>query len=184
MSSITKICKIEKCNKPVKSTGLCSMHWARLSRHNDVNYQGRIYHGMNRSPEHIAWKAMKQRCYNKNFYQYYDYGGRGIKVCDKWLYNFQAFFNDMGYKPSLKHSLDRIDNNKDYSPDNCKWSTKVEQMNNTRDNIIITYKGKTQSLKMWSEETKINYNTLYTRIKRKWPLEKVFTREVSRWARM
>lgn len=133
MPSITKICEVEDCSKIVKGRGLCSMHWARLNRHGDVSYQGkRQYHGMNRSPEHVAWKAMKQRCYYTKFKQYADYGGRGIKVCDEWLHDFAAFYNHAGTKPTLKHSLDRIDTNGNYEPGNVKWSTYSEQSKNRR----------------------------------------------------
>jgi hypothetical protein len=89
--------------------------------------------------EYIAWKAMKQRCYNTKGQFYYLYGGRGIKVCDRWLepngQGYVNFINDVGRKPSKNHSLDRLDSNKDYGPDNCKWSTTQEQRKNQRTNV-------------------------------------------------
>ena len=91
-----------------------------------------LKHGDCRSVEHRAWESMKQRCYNKNYYLYRRYGGRGIKVCDEWLNDFQRFLQDMGRKPkgNIRYSLDRIDNNKDYCSTNCKWSTDSEQNKN------------------------------------------------------
>lgn len=134
MSSITsKFCIVENCIKSYKGSGYCSMHWARVKRHGTTDYTGkRQYHGMNRSPEHIAWKVMKQRCYYKPNKEYAYYGGRGIQVCDEWIHNFLAFYNHVGPKPTAKHSLDRINNDKDYEPGNIKWSTHSEQMKNRR----------------------------------------------------
>lgn len=78
------------------------------------------------------WQSMKQRCYNKNSLRYSFYGARGIKVCDRWLNDYKAFEKDMGPRPSKKHSLDRIDVDGDYSPENCKWSLQSEQVSNRR----------------------------------------------------
>ena len=111
-------------------------------------------HGMTKTPEYHAWIDMKHRCFNPNNKQYLDYGGRGITVCDRWL-NLDNFLADMGTKPSPKHSLDRIDNNGDYSPKNCKWSTRVEQNNNTRYNRLITIDDVTLTITQW--ENKMGY---------------------------
>lgn len=83
------------------------------------------------SPTYRSWHGMKQRCLNKNNKRYSDYGGRGIDVCDDWL-EFESFLKDMGVRPSENHSLDRIDNNKGYSKENCKWSNRYEQTANQR----------------------------------------------------
>lgn len=93
-----------------------------------------------RSPEHNSWRAMRERCYNKNNTCYNNYGGRGIKVCKRWD-SFNNFYKDMGNRPSKKHSLDRIDNDGDYSPDNCRWATRLEQNRNQRSNIYVTVYG-------------------------------------------
>lgn len=89
------------------------------------------------TPEFRAYYAMKNRCYNKSLAQYKDWGGRGINICDRWLDSFDNFLLDMGKRPSSKHSLDRIDNNKGYFLENCRWATKKEQASNTRRNRLI-----------------------------------------------
>lgn len=82
--------------------------------------------------EYEAWRGMRQRCLNPNFLPYKNYGGRGIKICDRWLQSYQNFLDDMGRKPGADYSLDRIDNNRGYYPDNCRWATKSEQRRNQR----------------------------------------------------
>lgn len=89
-------------------------------------------HMQSHSSEYKAWNQMIQRCTNPKNKHYKDYGGRGIMVCDRWLYNALNFLEDMGDKPTPNHSLDRINNDGNYDPSNCKWSTPKEQANNTR----------------------------------------------------
>lgn len=91
-----------------------------------------IIHGQYQSSEYYAWQHIKDRCYNLKNKRYKDYGGRGITVCDRWKDSFENFLADMGPKPSNKHSIDRIDNDGNYEPKNCKWSTATEQARNQR----------------------------------------------------
>lgn len=88
-------------------------------------------HGMTGTPTHVSWERMHSRCNNPNSDRYYDYGGRGIRVCDRWR-KFENFFSDMGERPSLDYSLDRINNAGNYEPSNCRWATAKEQALNRR----------------------------------------------------
>lgn len=123
-----------------------------------------------------TWSAMKSRCYNKNHIHYDAYGGRGIKVCDRWLgrEGFKNFYNDMFPKPD-NATLDRVDNNADYCPENCRWSSKTEQANNTRRNKIIEYSGESMTAAQWARKIGIPYRTLLTRLRRGMPLEKALS---------
>ena len=91
-----------------------------------------IKHGASRTPEYRAWQSIKDRCLNENCKNFADYGGRGISICSRWINSFPNFFSDVGERPSRRYSIDRINNNGDYGPYNCKWSTSKEQNNNTR----------------------------------------------------
>lgn len=103
--------------------------------------------------EFNAWQNMKNRCLNKNNKSYKNYGGRGIKICDRWLNSFENFFEDMGYKPSKKHSLDRFpDNNGDYTPSNCRWGTEEQQANNKQNSVFLTVGEERMTLSQWSRK--------------------------------
>lgn len=119
------------------------------------------------------WKGMKDRCNPKNKQYRRKYYERGIAVCDEWKNNFEAFYEwsiSNGYSPIL--SLDRIDNNKGYSPNNCRWATTKQQTNNTSKNVIMTMNGVSHTLAEWAEITGINQFTLYGRKRAGWPDEK------------
>lgn len=121
-------------------------------------------HGKTKSPEYAIWTAMKSRCYNKNTIHYADYGGRGIKVCDKWKNSFENFFIDMGYKPNGM-TIDRINNDGDYEPKNCKWASRLEQSNNKRNNRIITIEGESMTLSQWAKKYKVGESTIRKRLR-------------------
>lgn len=113
--------------------------------------------------------GMKSRCYNKKHTYYQDYGGRGIKICDEWLNNNVTFFDwaiNNNYEEGL--TIDRIDPNGNYEPDNCRWITILEQVRNRRNTIYIEYKGVTKTMAQWSDELNIPYHTLYTRYTKGW----------------
>jgi hypothetical protein len=136
-------------------------------------------HGMRNSPTYQTWSAMIQRCHNPNNVGYKNYGQRGIDVCKRWRNNrngFQNFLLDMGERPNRKYFIERINNNKGYTKNNCIWTTKKEQTRNMRRNINITFNNKTQCLMDWSIELGIPYNTLRSRIfKLNWPVNKALT---------
>lgn len=127
-------------------------------------------HGKYGLSEYNSWSGMKDRCYNKNNLHYQRYGGRGIRVCKKWKYSFENFYNDMGPKPSKLYSLDRINNNKGYSKENCRWATKLEQVKNRNSVRLITFNGLTLNLKDWSRKITYNKNSnlIYGRIYNGW----------------
>lgn len=122
-------------------------------------------HGMTQTRVYRIWNAMHRRCYEPNFKQFANYGGRGIEVCERW-HSFENFFADMDNPPSIEHTLDRKDVNGHYSPDNCKWSTAKEQGRNRTDNTLITLNDKTQTLSDWAEETGLGIATICQRIRR------------------
>lgn len=126
-------------------------------------------HGNRYNPTYKTWNEMKYRCENPNSDAYKHYGGRGIKVCARWRDSFENFLADMGERPSKYHSIDRIDVNGDYCPENCRWATTYVQCNNRRNNIYVTYNRKTKTLKQWCDDLGMNYNNVravYSRGKR------------------
>lgn len=133
-------------------------------------------HGMSGSPEYLAWENMIVRCENPRHKHFRHYGGRGIKVCSRWRNSFEEFFEDMGKRPSSKHSIDRINNDGNYEPGNCRWATRIVQARNTRDFITVLFNGKNQSLQEWANETGIPRNRLYDRLYREgWSMERALT---------
>ena len=134
----------------------------------------KITHGMRKTSEYSSWCDIKTRCFNTNHKQYLDYGGRGIKICDRWL-NFENFFADMGKKTSAKHSIDRIDNDGDYCPDNCRWATKAEQVNNRRSNRFITIGCVTLNVTQWTKEMSFGRTIIQARLDRGWSELKAVT---------
>jgi len=131
-------------------------------------------HGMYLSPEYAAWQNMKKRCLDSTYRRFKDYGGRGIKVCDRWLESFENFIADMGRRPSNNHSIDRKDNNGNYEPSNCEWALRPQQDSNKRTSRLVTYKDETLTLKEWSRRIGIHYNTLRQRLASGWTTEEAF----------
>jgi len=130
-------------------------------------------HGMSGSPLHRTWSGMRQRCLNPNNDRWDSYGGRGIKICDRWL-SFENFYADMGDRPA-DTSLDRIDNDKGYFPANCKWSSRQQQQNNMRSNVIISYNGEARTLANWASHLNLDEGMLRARYVRGWGVDRLFT---------
>ena len=132
-----------------------------------INLSANHKHKMSGTRIYETWQDMKRRCYNKQNARYDRYGGRGITVCDEWLNNFQSFYDwaiSNGYSDDL--TIDRIDNDGNYEPSNCRWSTAKEQCNNRGSNINITIGNATKSLMRWCEIFNVDYKKVYARYKR------------------
>ena len=139
-------------------------------------------HGMSFSKEYNSWRAMLDRCENKNYREYIEWGGRGVKVCERW-HDFENFYNDMGKRPNGM-TLDRIDNNGNYEPSNCRWATAKVQGNNRRSNTLITYNGETRTLQQWADKVGIKANTIHNRIANLgWEIGEALSRKPSRVSR-
>ena len=138
-----RYCTVDNCKNKHYAKGLCHTH----------------YNKKYVTPEYCAWNRMKDRCYNKNYQFYKYYGGRGITVCDRWRNSFSNFFADMGNKPSTRHSLDKVDNNGNYEPSNCRWATPLEQASNKSNNNrtvgVSFYRNK------WQAKLEINRVCVY-----------------------
>ena len=119
-------------------------------------------HGLCKTPEYSSWSEMRKRCNNTNNKWFPYYGGRGVSICIQWG-TFLQFLADMGRKPSRSHSLDRIDVNGNYSPENCRWATPKVQARNTRACEFLTLNGVTKNIADWAEEYGINYRTIKSR---------------------
>lgn len=115
------------------------------------------------NPEYTTWRSMRQRVLNPKSSSYANYGARGITICERWM-KFENFLSDMGKKPSPGMSLERINNDAGYEPENCKWDTQKKQTRNMRCNHILTFNGESKSMVEWAEERNLPYKTLHSRI--------------------
>ena len=156
-------------SKNTKSCG-CLKHEYAKKYYSNLNKT----HGMTETNLYKKWLGIKTRCYNKGVHGYKNYGGRGIKVCDEWLHSFENFYDWAiyhGYSDGL--TLERIDTNGNYEPDNCKWITNLEQQNNKRNNRYIQYGAEKHTIAEWSRLTGINKNTLRDRLNNNWNIEEI-----------
>jgi len=133
-------------------------------------------HGLSHTQAHKHWIAMLVRCNSPNRSRWKDYGGRGITVCDRWVESFENFYADMG-DPPVGYTLDREDNEKSYSPDNCRWATAKTQGRNRRNNRLIEFQGCTKTLAEWAESLGVTSTTLKYRIDKGWDLEKALNQK-------
>lgn len=165
-------CSVENCDGKTKARGWCEKHYFRFIRHGSTEINKRVNerHGMTRSIEHEIWLGMRARCNNKNCDAYSRYGGRGIKVCPEWD-SFLCFFNDMGKKPEGK-DIDRIDNDKGYSKDNCRWASRSENAQNKSDtklnaDAILRIRSSSLSMKELSSIYKVSTSHICNIINKK-----------------
>lgn len=147
----------------------------KLLTKNVGSSNGRHKHGMWKSPEFLAWQQLLSRCSDVNNAHYINYGGRGISVCKRWLGEdgFINFYNDMGPRPleklksgRTKYSIDRINNNGNYEPDNCAWRVFKDQINNRRGSIWLTYENKTLCVSDWEEIFRVSPSSIYHRLRK------------------
>lgn len=139
--------------------------------------QSSITHGMTGTLTYKTWRQIIRRCSEKAHIQYSDYGGRGITVCKRWG-KFENFLADMGERPTPKHSIDRINNNGNYEPGNCRWATKKQQQNNKSNNRILYFDGKSKTMTEWAEQVEMKVGTLYKRLSMGWGIEKALKEAV------
>lgn len=139
-------------------------------------------HGRTETPEWKSWMHMKSRCFTPSDAKYPDYGARGITVCDRWRDSFENFLADMGPKPSRKHTIDRIDNDGNYEPGNCRWATNREQCNNRRSNVILEFRGERMNATQWAQRLGVDPNRITARIRLGWTAERALTQPLRRTA--
>lgn len=189
-------CIVDTCSKNATSKGLCPSHYIKIYYSEgdiipDSRFKGHEGLAADNPKEYRSWQSMKTRCYNEKYRSYSDYGGRGIRMCDGMRHEFKYYMEAIGKAPSSKHSLDRIDNTKNYTCGlcdeckssgyvlNCKWSTANEQNNNRRNIKKYLYNGQSLTLTQLAAEIRMNPQTLRNRlIKYKWTLEKSISRPV------
>lgn len=135
-------------------------------------------HGKSNTKIYMVWKDMNRRCCDISDI---NYGGRGISVCGHWRYSFKNFYVDMGDLPFPGATLDRINNNSEYSPENCRWATMREQANNTRRNHYLHFAGQTLTLSQWARKLGFPPYVLWKRLSRGWSVSKTLTRPLGRW---
>lgn len=153
--------KLIRCDHLVggKTISCGCEHARRASARAHVMHAANTKHGACRSSMYNRWHAIRRRCTVESAPAYQNYGARGIYVCERWRQSFEAFRDDMG-EPPPGATLERVDNDGPYSPENCRWATRAEQASNRRVNKVVTWQGKTLNLSQWSRETGIHRNTL------------------------
>lgn len=146
----------------------------------ELSYKLLKTHGKSKTTEYIIWKSMRQRCLNSNNPRNKFYKQKGIKLCDRWLASFENFYEDMGERPSSKHSVGRINNDGNYEPSNCRWETAEEQQNNTSRNHYIDYNGQIITMKQISNIYKISYYVLRSRLRYGWGIKEAIETPVGK----
>lgn len=135
-------------------------------------------HGMVGTHEYGCWSSMIRRCYEPKNIAFHNYGGRGIKVCDRWRESIENFIADMGMSPSPAHSIEREDVNGHYEPGNCRWATPRQQGRNKRTSACVTWNGETHCIAEWAEKVGLSKATLGNRLRAGWDVGKALTQPV------
>ena len=182
-----KTCSFPGCERRLRAKGLCTGHYRQSQLGKPLaalGVGGSVLRGRKnplastRRPEFLVWSAMKRRCLNKACDKYHRYGGRGITVCIRWRgeNGFVNFLSDMGPRPTLKHRIERRNNDGNYEPGNCRWATQKEQMRNTSANRVLVIGGISKPMVVWAEEYGIPYKLVHDRITKKgWDPERALT---------
>ena len=147
----------------------------------EMTEQRNYKHGKSETVEYYLWKGMKQRVLDKKSIGYKNYGGRGITICDGWKNCFANFLADMGPRPGPQYTLERINNDGPYAPENVIWATRIEQQANRQKNLRLTFQGKTLTLAQWSRETGFSYEALTYRLSAGWDISRILTQPL-RWS--
>lgn len=173
-----KKCHMTRCDcgtvKQIRREKLLSGHTRSCGcLHKETGADRNRTHGKSSTGEYTIWRLMHDRCYNEKNPQHKDWGGRGIYIVEEWKGpgKFTNFLDNMGTRPSKKHSINRIDNDGPYSPENCRWATVDEQANNRTDNHCITWNGTTKTVAQWKQATGIHEQTIISRLRRGWTVE-------------
>lgn len=165
-SGILWICKCE-CGRETSASARCLNSGNTRScgcLRRDGLIARRRTHGLSRkAPEYVVWKGIRARCNNPKHQNYKQYGGRGIKMCERWD-DYSNFIFDMGPRPTPKHTIERKDNDSGYCPENCKWETRKVQARNTRRTVLVEAFGKKMTAMEWAEETGISYRVIKARL--------------------
>lgn len=165
------MCLVPDCSKHIVAKGLCDTHYRRLLRRGTLELKPAI----EKTRAYIAWQNMLRRCDNQSHPGYHNYGGRGIIVCQEW-HRFSQFLIDMG-EPSPGMTIERINNDGNYKPSNCRWATRKEQSVNRRTARLITFKGETKNMQDWATELGVTPSFLHYRIVTAgWSVEAAFTK--------
>lgn len=158
----------------------CGCYSREISRKIGKN---NVTHGKSKTITYNSWSSMRDRCLNPNDSHFIDYGGRGLKICARWLASFENFYDDMGERPAGL-TIERRDNELGYSPENCYWGTPKQQGRNKRNNRMITYNGMTRCVTAWDEHLGFPLNTVWQRLVAGWSVEKAITTPSKRGSNM
>lgn len=170
-----------KFSKVIKRCPKCGSLFVKIRRYVYCSNVCAAGHGFRYTPEYDCWRGIKKRCLVKTSRNYARYGGRGIAVCDRWLNSFENFLADMGLKPSVGHSIGRIDNNGNYCPENCRWENNFEQQNNTSGNRPLTLNGVSFNQSEWCRKIGIKPTCLSQRLRSGWTVERALTTPLRKW---
>lgn len=165
-----------------KNTSSCGCLWREKMAATKGPISPAFRHGKRWTPEYRTWVNIKKRCYNPNARHWKDYGGRGIKMCDEWKNDFMAFYRDMAPRPECA-TIDRIHNDGNYSPENCRWATPKQQGNNHRGNHLLTFNGETHNVTEWAKIRGLTRKAIYLRIHFGWSIERTLNQPLRKTKR-